>query len=254
MKRSANAEHLIIGKHAVEEVLRVGAERLSAVFIARSKGQASRRYARLVEEIERRGIPIEYRTGEELSAMCGTESHQSFVAQLKPKQLENLKHWLTRLSDSVNLTVLALDSILDPHNMGAILRAAECFGVDLVLWSKNRGCGITPVVSGASVGASELVPLCEVANLAQSIELLRDEGFAVVVADSSPDSSDLYGFSWSARVVLVMGGEEQGVQDLIQRRADCRIRIPMHGQISSLNVSQASAVMLAECRRNRARA
>ena len=142
-----------------------------------------------------------------------------------------------------------LDSIMDPHNFGAILRAAECFGVDAVLWSKNRGCDITPVVAKVSVGASELLPLVPVSNLAQALERLKDAGVWSIAADVSPEAQPIDQFEFPTKSLILLGSEGEGLQPLLLREAEFKITIPLHGKIDSLNVSQAAAVMLAAARR-----
>ena len=138
-----------------------------------------------------------------------------------------------------------LDSIFDPQNVGAILRAAECFGADAIITSKNRGCPMTPTVSKASAGASAFVPHVEVSNLADSAQRLQNEGFTLVVADMDGDENAV----WPDKLLLVMGSEGTGVQPLLKKRADLIVRIPMYGKIASLNVAQACAVLLDRARR-----
>jgi 23S rRNA (guanosine2251-2'-O)-methyltransferase len=128
--------------------------------------------------------------------------------------------------------------------MGAILRLAECFQVDAVMSSKNRGVDITPTVSKASSGASELVPIVMVSNLADSILRLKDEGYEVVIADANPKASSLLTFEFPKKCAFILGSEGEGFRKRIHDLADYSIYIPMQGKISSLNVSQAAAICL----------
>jgi len=126
------------------------------------------------------------------------------------------------------------------------LRAAECFGVDAVLWSKNRGAPIGPVVSKVSVGASEIVRLCPVSNLHRALESLKEAGAWLSGAIIAPDAASLDRFEFPEKSVVVMGAEGEGIHQLIEKSLDFRVFIPMSGRIDSLNVSQATAVMLQE--------
>jgi 23S rRNA (guanosine2251-2'-O)-methyltransferase len=145
-----------------------------------------------------------------------------------------------------SLRILALDGIVDPHNFGAVLRAAECFGVDAVVWSKNRSAPLGPVVSKVSVGASELLPLCPVSNLHRVLELLKKHGVWLVGALLKPDAIGLDSFEFPDKSAVIMGSEGEGIQQLIERSLDFHVMIRMDGAISSLNVSQATAVILSE--------
>lgn len=242
MKIDLGLGDIVLGRHTIEELLKHDSEALRQVYT--STGDRDQRHSDLVSAIQAAGIPLEFRTQAELTQLAGTPSHQSFVALRKSRQLIDLKQWLEANAEISRLRVVALDSILDPHNTGAVLRACECFGVDLVIWSKNRSSGITPVVSAVSVGASELLSISEVSNLAQAIGALRDEAFQVVVADEGDESIELDQYEPLDRVVLILGSEEHGVQQLIKRDAEIKLKIPMKGRISSLNVSQAAAVLL----------
>jgi 23S rRNA (guanosine2251-2'-O)-methyltransferase len=116
--------------------------------------------------------------------------------------------------------------------------------VDAVIWSKNRGASITPIVSKASAGASEIIQTVPVPNLAQATKKLLTHGFDVITAQNSDDATNISEFDFPKRSALIMGSEGKGVQPLLQKLATKSVKIPMCGNISSLNVSQATAVML----------
>lgn len=177
---------------------------------------------------------------EKLEKLVGSSSHQGVIARVKKKPALGIDD----LAGASRL--LALDSIEDPQNVGAIFRAAECFGVDGLLWSKNRGAPMTPVVSKVSVGASEVVPYAIVSNLAESLRQLKDRGFWVVVADMGGENYQT--LDLPEKTVLVMGSEHKGVRPLIAKLADLTVSIPLAGEIDSLNVSQAAAVLLSGLR------
>lgn len=211
---------LVIGKRAVEEVLKRAPERAIQIYSA--------------NPVEDAPCPVKRLTKDELDNLTHSTSHQGIalkVADAEPLLLEDL-------FDAK--IIVMLDSIFDPQNVGAIMRAAECFGADAIITSKNRGCPMTPTVSKASAGASAFVPHVEVSNLAESARRLQDEGFTLVVADMDGEEN----VTWPEKIILVMGSEGTGVQHLLKKRADLIVRIPMYGKIASLNVAQACAVLL----------
>ncbi|MCH9613832.1 MAG: 23S rRNA (guanosine-2'-O-)-methyltransferase RlmB [Chlamydiia bacterium] len=211
----------VIGKNSINEVIKASPERILEIL---TSGDVA----------GYQGFKVRKVSKHLLSQMVNSDSHQGLVARVQAK--ENLP-----LSEAYfKNSLVMIDGIEDPHNMGAILRAVEVFGVEGLIYSKNRGCGITPTVTKSSVGASELVDIFQVSNLATTLQKLQKEGFEVIVADM--DGED--GFEWPEKWVLVMGAEGRGVQPLIKKKADRIASIPMMGRIDSLNVSQAAAVLL----------
>ncbi|MBP9841331.1 MAG: 23S rRNA (guanosine(2251)-2'-O)-methyltransferase RlmB [Simkaniaceae bacterium] len=214
---------MILGKRALLEVFRSDKERILEVFTGNDP-----------VEFQKMGMKARRVNKQLLLEMAGTEHHQGVVARVVRRPSLPLSSFFDKQ------LLLALDGVIDPQNMGAILRTAEGFGVEGVIWSRNRCCGMTPAVSKASAGASEVIPFSEVSNLAEALRTLKDEGFSVAVADMGGDE----GVNFPDKLILVMGSEEKGVQPLIRKMADWVVGITMRGQISSLNVSVATAVFL----------
>ena len=181
---------------------------------------------------------------EDLDKICPNTNHQGVVAELRERKYYSLKEYLASSLDLDEDIVLILDSINDPHNFGAILRASECFAVGGVVWSSNRGTGVTPAVAKVSVGASELVRLVEVSNLSNTIIALKKAGYWIIAASNDEESQSVYEFSFPKKSALILGSEGEGVSKLLLDNADFKIKIPLYGSIDSLNVSQATAVML----------
>jgi 23S rRNA (guanosine2251-2'-O)-methyltransferase len=237
-----------MGRNCVEEVARHAPARLLEVFVAeakdgRAQGSGDRRLS-IYQTLEDLGVPVRERRRDELDAMAQSDSHQGFVARVTPRVSLTLEELLEIAQREDDVRVLALDGVLDPHNLGAILRAAECFGITAVLWSRNRAAPVGPVVSKVSVGASELVPLCPVANLHRAIEALKELGVWSVGAMVARDAEPVASFKPPRKWLVVMGSEGEGIQRLIADSLDFRLYIPMLGEIDSLNVSQATAVFL----------
>ncbi len=233
---------VVIGRNAVREVLRQSPERVRELLVT---DQA------ILKDVgaNDRSQPSRLVEADELGDLVGSGSHQGVAALLTERRYLSVDEFVEGKADAEFAVVVALDDISDPHNVGAILRAAECFGVDGVVFSKNRGAGITPTVTKVSVGASELVPLIRISNLAESLVRFSKAGYQVVTLELSSNSQALYDADLGAKVVVVAGSEHDGVQPLISKRADLAVSIPMFGSIDSLNVSQAIAVVLSELRR-----
>ena len=146
--------------------------------------------------------------------------------------------------------LLLLDQIQDPHNLGAILRSAECAGVHGVIITKNKSVGVTPTVIKVSAGAAAYIPVCRVTNLASAIEeLKKNEIWVVGTSSTAQQRYDTVDFTMP--VAIVIGNEEKGLRRLVAERCDMLVSIPLYGKISSLNASVSSAVVMFEVRRQR---
>jgi 23S rRNA (guanosine2251-2'-O)-methyltransferase len=231
-----------MGLHAMTELLRHAPQRILKVFT--SIREAKERKTNILRECEKWEIPIHFSSDEQLSEMCGSDSHQSFVAHVKGRKFYDVKEFLKTVEGKPNVLVLFCDQIFDPQNFGALLRCAECFGVDGVGWSKNRGSDLTPVSSKSSCGASEWLPLLRISNLAEGVSQFQDAGFEVVAAALKGGSKNALHFRFGAKTVLVVGSEGEGIQPLILKRADYIVHIPIFGKIESLNVAQAATSLL----------
>ncbi len=223
-----------MGKNTIRELLRSSPERIIEVYATKNDP--------LIQEIESAGIPVKLKSKQELSSLVQTESHQNLIASVKERPQHNLKDFFGKS------LVVMLDSIYDPQNMGTIMRAAECFGADLLVYSQNRGSDITPVVTKASSGASELLPIIKVANLAEIAKKFQKNDFWVVTAEAGQEAQSLHDFEFPDKTLLILGSEGKGVQKLLSKNADFHVYIPMLGKIDSLNVSQATAVLLSKYR------
>lgn len=245
---------MIMGRNCIEEVLKRAPNRLKEVFLAESREDGASRGKRGSEIHDRvlaLGVPVREVSRRDLDAMVGSDSHQGVVARVSPRVFLELDDLLEEVRSSAAISILALDGVLDPQNFGAILRAAECLSIDAVVWSKNRGAPLGPVVSKVSVGASEIVPLCPVSNLHQALERLKEAGAWISGTMVSPDAKPLDSFEFPEKSVIVMGAEGEGIHNLIEKNLDFRVYISMGGSIDSLNVSQATAVVLHELAKQR---
>lgn len=242
-KKRIGEERLVIGKRAALELARHAPERIVELLLAAPQPLAPEVDGGLLPE-PLAGYPRRTVAEEELTRRAGSASHQGIGVIVRARHELSMKEAEVLWRDAPEVLVLAIDGVVDPHNFGAILRSAECFGCSAVMVSSNRGCPITPTVTKTSAGASELVPIIRVANLAQSIDRLGKLGFWSVVSGLVPGAQSIYEAEFLSKVILVVGGEGRGVQSLLINRADVVVQIPMLGEVGSLNVAQATAVLL----------
>ncbi len=235
-------DQLIMGIHAIRELLLHAPDRLIRIFTVPPQGN---RKSELLKECEQKGISVVFAKEDELTAMAGSDSHQSFVAHIKGRTFLDVKEFIQKTEEQEKVFVLMLDQIFDPQNFGSLIRSAECLGADAVAWSKNRGSDLTPTAAKASCGASELLPLIRISNLADGVEQFKKGGFEIVASLLDPMSENAFDFVYAPKTVLIMGSEGEGIQPLLRKKADRSIYIPMKGKIQSLNVAQATAVLLA---------
>lgn len=239
-----DANNLIIGRNCLLEVLRHKPSRILRVFCAVGENSHDSVAQEILLLTEQQGVKLEKLTNEQLSKIANTDSHQSFAAEIKARIQNDLKVFLENSSNSEKSLVLALDAVVDPQNLGTLLRAAECFGAAAVVWSKNRCASLTPVVAKASVGASELLECLIVSNLADSLKKFKDAGYWIITGSLGPEAQDLNKFEFPAKSVIVLGAEGEGVSRLVHNIADFKVYIALFGKIQSLNVSQACSVLL----------
>lgn len=228
---------MIMGKNCLLEIIKSDPKRLIKVCLA-AKDKSL--WALLAET----GVQVIGMNKEELNQIAESESHQGVVAYVQEKKQPSLEDYLEKSYEKERDAILVLDSITDPQNLGALMRAAECFGIGAVMWSKNRGTDLTPVVCKASVGASELVDIIRVSNLAETVKRCKKDGYHAITAEVGKEAISLNRFTFPNKILVIMGSEGEGVRDLLSKQADHKIYIPMKGRIDSLNVSQATAVML----------
>ncbi|NND44277.1 MAG: 23S rRNA (guanosine(2251)-2'-O)-methyltransferase RlmB [Xanthomonadales bacterium] len=249
-KRSeASQAQVLAGIQPVATALRTNPASITGITI--TEGTRNRRVHDLVMLAKDAGITVREDRREWLDELAGFDHHQDIVAQLQAldARVEADLLPLLQAADGDPL-VLVLDGVEDPHNLGACLRSAEAAGVHAVVVPRDRAVGLTPVVRKASVGASELVPLFQVTNLARTLRALKDAGIWIAGTTGEADVS-VYDQDLTGPLALVMGGEGKGIRRLTAETCDHLVRIPMAGAIESLNVSVATGVCLFEIQRQR---
>lgn len=240
----------IVGRNAVREALRSG-RTIQRLFITNEKLQGS--LQEIVKLAKERHVEIRKVGEQQLNKYAEGVVHQgvvALVASVKFAELnEVLQNHSLQASSTAPLLVL-LDGIEDPHNMGAIIRTAECCGATAVLIPKRHSAPINATVAKTSAGAVEFMPLVQVGNVAQTIEDLKKQGFWVLGAHMEGQQT-MYQADMTVPLVLVIGNEGKGLSRLTKEKCDFLVTIPMYGQLNSLNASVATGILLYEAVRQR---
>jgi 23S rRNA (guanosine2251-2'-O)-methyltransferase len=188
-------------------------------------------------------------TRPEIDRIARTNSHQGVIAVTSSKQYGDVQDILAGRKGRYSLVVV-LDGIEDPHNLGAILRTSDAAGADGVVIPERRAAGVTPAVAKVSAGASEHLPIARVTNIARTLEELKENNVWTVGLDERASQS-YESLDYKMDCALVLGAEGKGLHDLVRKRCDFLVSIPMLGKVPSLNVSVAAAVVLYEIVRQR---
>lgn len=238
---------IVYGRNPVLEALR-GRRKVKEIRIVESKSAVIKEIADLAKE---RNIPVKLTSRAGLDRLTLGGLHQGIAAQVASYEFTPLALFLAALEDKPTALVLLLDGITDPQNLGSIIRTAECCGAGGIIIPKARTAPITPAVAKASAGALEHVTMVQ-ANLADAAERLKNDGFWLVGAEAGTGLT-LWEFDWPAKIAIVLGGEGSGISQLMKKKCDYLVGIPIYGRIPSLNVSASAAVILYEFARSQLR-
>lgn len=239
---------LIEGRNAVIEALRAG-RTIDKIFIA--KGDVDKTLGHIASKARSAGIVVTEADRRKLDAMSQTHAHQGVIALCAVKEYSTIEDMLAVAAERGEAPFLVLcDEISDPHNLGAIIRTAECAGAHGVIIPRRRSVGLTAVVGKASAGALEYMPVARVANLVATIRDLKARGIWVFGTAADGDTT-LTGADLRGPAAIVIGNEGSGMSRLVAESCDLKVSIPLKGHISSLNASTAAAVLLYEAVRQR---
>ena len=240
---------LLIGVHSVDSAVSNTPGQVRTVRVAEECHNP--RVRELVSRARKLGIPVEVEPRALLERRSDGQRHQDIVAEFAGENLLSEKDLDGVLEAIEGLPLLlVLDGIQDPHNLGACLRTAEAAGVHAVILPKDRSAGLSPVARRAASGAAEVLPILIVTNLARVLRHLKDKGVWLLGTSDQAEQS-LYEAGLTGAMALVLGNEEKGMRRLTSELCDFLVRIPMHGSVSSLNVSVATGVCLFEMKRQR---
>ncbi|HVI10650.1 MAG TPA: 23S rRNA (guanosine(2251)-2'-O)-methyltransferase RlmB [Candidatus Binatia bacterium] len=239
--------HYIYGINSVSEALKARGRAFQWVGMAKERHDL--RLQRIIEECRRLGVPVRFLSRTELDRMAGNAAHQGIVAVTSAKQYSELDDVIGNKRGQHSF-LLVLDGVEDPHNLGAILRTADAAGADGVIIPERRAVGVTGTVTKASAGASEHLPIAKVTNIARTVEELKDRNIWTVGLDER-GSKTYDEIDYDMDCAVVLGAEGKGLHDLVKKKCDFLVSIPMLGKVPSLNVSVAGAVVMYEVVRQR---
>ena len=242
----ADGLEVVAGRNPVVEVLS-GDRDVERVFIADgSEGSVSK----IVALAREQGVIVDFVPKEKIDAMAPGVKHQGVVAKVSEYKYSEMEDVFARAEMSgEDPFIIILDEISDPHNLGAIIRTAECAGAHGVVIPKRRAASLTQTVALSAAGAIENMPVVQVTNLARTIEELQAKGIWVGAADM--DGETYYEANLTGPIAIVIGNEGKGVGRLVKEKCDFVLSIPMYGKINSLNASNAAAILMYGIRRAR---
>jgi len=243
------SDEIVFGIHAVNNLLKRAPERISEMYV--QKGRDDERFRALFQLASSNGLRIQEAKKTFLDNLAEGGNHQGVAVKSKQPQAKKENELYKQLDDlAENAFLLVLDSITDPHNLGACLRSADAAGVHAVIAPKDNAVGLTATVSKVACGAAESVPYYQVTNLARTLKELQGRG--IWLYGTAGEASDsVFNTDLRGPIAIVMGAEGKGLRRLTRESCDHLINIPMAGDVSSLNVSVAGGICLFEAVRQR---
>ena len=243
-----DAENILEGRNALTEALSSG-RAIDKVFIA--EGSTDRALARLAAQAKQAGAVVVETDRRKLDQMSATGAHQGVIAMVAAHSYATIDDILDRAKVRGEAPLIVIcDELSDPHNLGAIIRTAECAGAHGVIIPKRRSVGLTAVVGKASAGAAEHMKIARVPNIPTVLKWLKNEGVWVYGA-AADGSSELWSTDFTGSCAIVIGSEGDGMGKLVRENCDFIVNIPMAGKINSLNASAAASIIMYEVLRQR---
>lgn len=240
-------EDKIIGRNPVLEAIRSGRE-IEKIFI--KKGGSEGSVVSIIKKAKEKGIIVIETEKQKLDQLAEGGNHQGIVALAAVCEYVSVEDILNAARKKEKPPfIIICDKITDPHNLGSIIRTANCVGADGVIIPQRNSVGLSSVVAKTSAGAVEYTPVAKVVNIARTIDKLKDEGLWIAGADMN--GTGMYKTDLTGAIGLVIGSEGEGISRLVKEKCDFLVSIPMFGDINSLNASVAAAVLMYEISRQR---
>jgi len=239
---------ILAGIHPVQEAVRADRREIREIMVA--AGKTGRRLAQIEQRARKARIRVTRASPEALSAITGDLRHQGIAASVGPLPLCELQDVMASTGEARAPFLLLLDQVLDPHNLGALIRTALCAGVGGIICPRDRAAAPSPAVSRISAGAMEHARMVIVTNLVATIKALQAERFWVAGMDVAGDQS-LFKADFTGPLAIAVGGEEKGLRPLVKKHCDYLVSIPQVSALNSLNASVAGAVAMYEAFRQR---
>ena len=239
---------IVEGRNAVIEALRAG-RAIDKIFIAR--GDVDKTLGHIASKARDKGIVVVESDRKKLDFMSQTHAHQGVIALCAVREYCNVDELFAIAEERDEQPfIIVCDEISDPHNLGAIIRSAECAGAHGVIIPKRRSAGLTAIVDKASAGAAEHMAIARVPNIPAAIKELKDRGLWIY-GTAADGQSGLWNTDFTGSMALVIGSEGDGMGRLVRESCDFIVSLPMKGQVSSLNASAAAAIVMYEVLRQR---
>lgn len=234
--------NLIIGRRPVLEALNSNSD-ISQVYIL--YGQKGKIIDAIIVAARKRGIKVNQLSYQKFNQLTTNKNAQGVVALRSEYSFFNLSEIIEESKKRKYPTILILDSIQDPHNVGAIIRTAECCGINSIITTLHNSAPINQTVIKTSAGAIEHIKICQVHNLPSIIDELKKEGFWII-GSSLKNSKNYLEVDYKIPLAFIVGNEEKGISKLVSEKCDFLVHLPMFGKINSLNVSVATGIFLYE--------
>ena len=239
---------IIEGRNAVIEALRAG-RAIDKIFIA--KGEVDKTLGHIASNAREKGVVVVESDRRKLDFMSRTHAHQGVIALVAVREYCSVEDILAIAEERGEAPfVIICDEISDPHNLGAIIRTAECSGAHGVIIPKRRSAGLTTIVDKSSAGAAEHMAIARVPNIPAVIKELKDKGLWIY-GTAADGTSALWSTDFTGAAALVIGSEGDGMGRLVRENCDFTVSLPMKGQIGSLNASAAASIVMYEVLRQR---
>jgi len=243
----SDVENVTAGRNSVRELLVSGRD-IDKIFV--QKGERTGSITSLIAEARSRSIPVVECEKSKLDRISGGVNHQGIAAFSAEKEYCSVDDIIRIANEKGEKPLIVIaDKIEDPHNLGALIRAAECSGAHGLIIPKRKGAMLTSVVSKASAGAMEHFPIAKVTNLASTVEELKEKGLWIFSAEAG--GQKYYETDMTCPAAIILGSEGNGVSRLLLEKSDYIVSIPMYGKVNSFNVSAAAAVILSEAAKQR---
>ncbi len=239
----------IFGLHAVQAALDYSADKINRAWVDLQR--KDNKHTELVDKLRQHHIKIENVDKKQLDKLSDNKNHQGIVIAVQIPAVhseQELKSVVTKMTEPAFF--LVLDQVQDPHNLGACLRTADATGAHGIIITKDNASGITPTVCKVASGAAETVPVYQVTNLARILRWLKEQNIWIVGTTGNTEQS-VFTLDMNMPLAIVMGTESTGMRRLTEQQCDFLVKIPMQGQVESLNVSVAAGVMLYEVLKQR---
>ncbi|MBR1866957.1 MAG: 23S rRNA (guanosine(2251)-2'-O)-methyltransferase RlmB [Clostridia bacterium] len=236
----------IEGRNSVRELLKTN-KTIDKILVA--NGMRSAEDKAVVDAAKKSGVKVQFADKSILDKESETRKHQGFIAFVSDYKYAEFDDLISAVRGKDDAFLLLLDGVEDPHNLGSIIRVAECAGVDGIIIGKHRSASVTESVMRISEGGANHIKIAKVTNLNGAIDKIKEENIWVYALELG--GQNIYKTDLTGRICIVVGGEDTGVNSLTQKKCDAKISIPMYGKVNSLNASVATGVGVFEALRQR---